>query len=197
MAQMGEIEAADIAELNPFELRPEPLIRVQFRSVSREAFDVQPLRRAIRQEVFDDVTAVNGRAIPDDHQAARHLAQQVFEKRHDVGSMEGTLLAVKVHLALGGYGRDGRQMIACPPLPQHGRLSDRRIGTHDTGQGIKPGLVYEEDGLVLGLRPFLRAGQVSSRQRVMAASSRWRARRIGFCGLQRIALQKRPSWVGW
>jgi hypothetical protein len=32
-------------------------------------------------------------------------------------------------------------------------------------------------------------------QRVMAASSRWRARRIGFWGLQRMALSNRPTWV--
>ena len=33
-------------------------------------------------------------------------------------------------------------------------------------------------------RPLLLAGHVSSRPRVMAASSRWRARRAGCCGLQ-------------
>ena len=194
---MRVIEATHVAQLDPFELVPEAFVRVQLGGIGREAFQVHPSRGAIGQELLDDVTAVNGGAIPNDHHAAGHLAQQVFKKGHDVGRMEGTLLAVKIHLAFGGYGRDSRQMVSRPPLPQHGRLPDRGIGTPDTGQGIKAGLVYEEDGLVLGVRPLLRAGQMSLRQRVMATASRWRARRTGFCGLQRIALQRRPTWVGW
>jgi hypothetical protein len=42
----------------------------------------------------------------------------------------------------------------------------------------------------------LSAGQVSSRQRVMAVSSRCRARRAGFYGLQRRVFSKRPTWTG-
>jgi hypothetical protein len=43
------------------------------------------------------------------------------------------------------------------------------------------------------LRPLLIAGHVSSRQRAIAASPRWRARRAGFCGLQRSTRHKRPT----
>jgi hypothetical protein len=189
--------ATDVAQLDAFQLRPEPFVRVQLRGIGWEAFQVNPLRAAMRQELFDDLAAVNGRAIPNDHHAAGHLAQQVFEKGDNASRIEGTVLAAEVYLALGGYGRDGRQMIPRPPLAEHGRLSPWGIGAHDTGQGVKPGFIYEEDGLLLGLRPLLMAGQVSSRQRVIAASSRWRARRMGFCGLQWIALHRRPTCVGW
>jgi len=143
---------------------------------------------------FQNMTAMPGGAIPNHHHAVGPFPQQVFQKGHDVGSMEGTLLAVKIHLARRGNGRDRRHMVACPPLSQHGRLPHGRIGTHDTGQGIKAGLVSEEDRLVLGFGPLLMAGQVSSRQRAIAASSRWRTRRSRFCGLQRMALQRRPTW---
>jgi hypothetical protein len=88
-------------------------------------------------------------------------------------------------------------MVAGVPLPQDGGLAGWGIRTPDTGEGIKPGLIDAEERLVLGFRPLLRAGQMSSRPRVIAASSRWRARRAGFCGLQRIALPRRPTWVGW
>src|SRR5918992_586599 len=89
-------------------------------------------------------------------------------------------------------------MIAGAPVPQDGCLAHRRIGAHDTREGIKPRLVYEEEGVLLGFRPLLMAGQVSSRHRAMAASSRWRARRGGVFwgpppGLAQTA-GKRASW---
>lgn len=83
------------------------------------------------------MTAVNGLAIPEGHHAARPLAPQVFEKRYDVGSMEGIVLAVEVHLALGGNGADRRAVIAGPPLHQDGRLAHGHIGPDDAGQGLK------------------------------------------------------------
>jgi hypothetical protein len=101
-----------------------------------------------------------------------------------------------VQLALGRDGPDGREMLAGAPLPQDRRLAHRRVCAHHTGQGIEPGLIDEEERVPLGLGPLLSAGQVSSRQRVMAPSSRCRARRAGVCGLQRTAWHKRPTWRG-
>jgi hypothetical protein len=197
MPQMRQVEAAQIAQFDPFELRPQPLPRVQFRGIGRQALRVNPLSRTIHQERFDTMAAVYGGAIPDDDQAARDLPQQVLQERDHIRRVESAVLTMEIQLPLRGDGTDGREMVAGVPLAQDGRLAPWGIGVHDTGQGIKPGFVYEEDGLLLGFRPLLMAGQVSSRQRVIAASSRWRARRMGLCGLQRIALQRRPTWVGW
>ena len=121
----------------------------------------------------------------------------MFKNHDDVARVDGVILAVEVELAAGGDGTDRRQMVAGVPLSQDGRLAHRRIGPDHAGQGIKAGFIYEENTLPLGFRPLLMAGQVSSRQRVMAASSRWRARRAGFCGLQRIVWHTRPTWRGW
>jgi hypothetical protein len=101
-----------MVQLHAFHLRPEPLVGVQFGGLGWEALQVNPLRGAIRQERLDDMTAVNGGAIPggaipnDDH-AAGHLAQQVLEKCDNALRMEGTLLAVEKHLALSGDGGNG------------------------------------------------------------------------------------------
>jgi hypothetical protein len=105
-------------------------------------------------------------------------------------------LAMKIQLALRRDGADGREVIPRPPLPQNGRLAYWGIGT-DAGQGIEARFVDEKDVLPLRLRPLWIAGQVSSRQRVMVASFRWRARRAGFCKLHGIALHKRPTWMAW
>lgn len=158
---------------------------------------MEPVGCPIRQECLDDVTAVNRGPVPNDDHPAGHLTQEVLQEGDDVVGVERVALAEAVEFALGGQGTDGRQMLTGPPLPQDGRLAHGRIGADDAGQGINPGLVYEENTLPLGFRPLLMAGQVSSRQRVMAASSRWRARRAGFCGLQRIVWHTRPTWRGW
>jgi hypothetical protein len=63
-------------------------------------------------------------------------------------------------------------MVAGPLFSQNGCVAYRRIGAHDAGQGIKSRLIYKEDSLPLCCRPFLMAGQVSSRQCAIAASSR-------------------------
>jgi hypothetical protein len=163
---------------------PEALLRVQLWGIGRQAFQVEALRRAVGQERFDGVAAVDRRAIPDEDHPAGHLPQQVLEKRDHGVSVDGAVLAVEVELALGRDGADSGEMVVGAPLPQNGRLAHRRLGAHDTGQGIESGIVSEEDGLPLGLRPLLRAGQISSRQWAIAASLRCRSRRIGFWGLQ-------------
>jgi hypothetical protein len=135
--------------------------------------------------------------IPDDHEVARDFPQQMLQNGHDIGRVDRPFLAVKIPLPLGGDGTDGREVITRPPLPKNRGLAYRGRGADDTGQGIEPRFIKEEDGLPLGLCPLLSAGQVSSRQRVIAVSSRWRARRAGFCGLPRMGWRRRLTWLGW
>ncbi len=63
---MGNVEAADIAQLDSFEVLPEPLARVELRSIGREALQMQTLGGAIGEEVPDDLTAMDWGAIPDE-----------------------------------------------------------------------------------------------------------------------------------
>ncbi len=194
---MRQIEATHMAQLDPFELLPEPFARVQLRRIGWQALQMQSLCCTVGQELFDYMAAMNRGIIPNDDYTAGHFPQQMIEKGDHICRIEGAVLAGEIQLPLGGHSADGREMIPGPPLPQDRRVSHRGVGADDTGQGIEAGLIYKEDRLLLGLGPLLRAGQVSSRQRAIAASSRWRARRAGFCGLQRSALSKRPTWAGW
>jgi hypothetical protein len=171
-AQVWKIEATQVAQLDAFELLPEPLTRIQFRSIGRQTLYMQPLCCTIREELSDGTAAVDGSATPDDDHAAGALAQQVLEKRDHVMRGEGALLAVQVQLTRWRQGADGREMITRPPLLQNGRLAHRGRGPDDTRQGVEPRFIYQEDGLALGLCPLLMARQVSSRQCALAASSR-------------------------
>jgi putative transposase len=95
-AQVRDIAATYVAQLYAFQLRPEPFVGVQLGGIGREAFQVNPLCGTIRQELLDDVTVVNGGAIPNDYHTAGHLAQQVFETGDDASRIEGTVLAAEV-----------------------------------------------------------------------------------------------------
>ena len=194
---MRDIEAADMAQLDPFELWPEAFTRVQLRGIGGQPLQVQPLCRAMHQELLEAMTAMHRGAIPDEDHAAWHFTQQVFQEGDHIRRVDGMVLTVEVPFALRRDRGDRRQMVAGPPLPQDGRLAHRRIRAHDTGEGIKPGLVDEEDALWLGWGPLLMAGQVALRPCAIAPSSRWRARRAGFCGLQQSTWHKRPTWRGW
>jgi hypothetical protein len=194
--QRREVKAAHMAQLDTCEMCPQPLTRIQFWSIGREALEVNPLRGPMREALLDDVTAMHRCPIPHDPQAARHLPPQMLQKGHDICRVDRPALAVNRQLAVGGNGAHGREMIASPPLLENRRVAHRGIGADHTGQGRESGRIDEEEALPVGLRPLLMAGQVSWRQRAMLASSRWRARRAGFWRLQRSVLSKRPTGLG-
>jgi hypothetical protein len=158
---------------------------------------MEPVGHAVGQKVLDHTAAMHRSPIPDDDQRAGHLTEQVLQKGHDRHGIDGLILAVNIQLALLGDGTDRREVIPRPPLPQDGRMAYRGRGPDDTGPGRAARFVDEQDVWPLRLRHLWIAGQVSSRQRVIAASCRWRARRAGFWRLHRIAWHKRPTWTGW
>ena len=90
------------------------------------------------------------------------------------------ILTEEVEFALRESGADGREMLTGPPLLQHRGVTYGGIRPDHAGQGVKARFVYKEEALALGLGPFVMAGHVSVRQRAIAVSSRWRARRMGF-----------------
>jgi hypothetical protein len=99
-AEMGQIETAHIAELDPFEVTPEPFAGIQLGGISRQALYVKPLSRSIGQERLDDTAAMDRGAIPDDDHAAGHLPQHMLQEGHHVLRMDGTILTVEIQLAL-------------------------------------------------------------------------------------------------
>jgi hypothetical protein len=194
---MRQTEAAHVAQLDPLEVGPEAFPRIQLRGIGREALQVETGGCSIAQELSDDMAAMHGRPVPENDHPAGRLAQQVLQKGDHFPSIEGVILAMEIQLPLGRDGADGGEMIAGPPFLQDRRVPPGRIGADDTGQGIEARFVDEPEVRPLRLRPFWIAGHVSSRQRAIATSSRWHARRAGFCRLHWIAWHQRPTWTGW
>ena len=94
-------------------------------------------RRAMGEERFDDVTAMHRGAIPDDDQAAGHLAPQVRQEGDHIRRIERAVLTVEIPCALRRDGTEGREMLTGAPFPQDGCLAHRRVGADDTRQGIE------------------------------------------------------------
>ena len=114
---MGDVEAADVVPLHPFELLPEALARVELRGVGRQALQMEALRRALGQELADDVTAMHRGAIPDEDHAAGHLAPQMLQEGDHIRRVHGAVLTLEIQLALRRDGAHGREMIAGAPVP--------------------------------------------------------------------------------
>src|SRR5215203_5888750 len=136
------------------------------------------------------------RAVPYDEQLAGDLAHQVLEEAHHVLSLKRPLLKGHVELAFEGDGAHRREVISCELLLKDGRLSHRGVGANHHRQQVEARLIGEHYGPAFLLRPFLREGHLSSFQRSMASSSRWLARRCGFCKLCLKALSKRLTCAG-
>ena len=74
LVEVMQIGAAHVPQLDTFEVRPDALIRVQVGRVAWQLFQAQPLGSTLSQEVFDRLTAMDRRSIPDDQQLARDLS---------------------------------------------------------------------------------------------------------------------------
>jgi len=74
----------EVTPLNPCELWPDALVRIQRRGIRRPTLQGEAVRRTIREECLDDLAAMSGRSIPDGHHLARDLPQQMLPTGHDI-----------------------------------------------------------------------------------------------------------------
>ena len=104
--QMREIDATHITQLDPFQVGPQPLTRIQLGRIGREPLQMDTVRRAVPQQRLDHVTAVNGGSIPKNDQATGDLPQHMLQKGDHVLRIDRTVLTGEIPLALGRDGTD-------------------------------------------------------------------------------------------
>ena len=183
ISHVGHVPTAEILELTSLEQIPDPLLGIEFGGIARQAFQMQPFGGPALQKVFDLLGAMDGGPIPDHEQLPGDLAQQETQEAHDICGFIGSLLHLHEEPSLWGQATNGREMIGAELDAQERSLPTRGIGPHGHGQQIKTRLIYKNDGSFFLLSFFFSAGQRSSFQPLMAASSRWLARCTGFCTL--------------
>ena len=192
MTEGRQIRTAEVAQLHPLQVVPDPLVRIQIRRVPGQLFQVDALGPTAGQEVLDRLPPMDGRAVPDHQQRAGDMPQQMAQEAHHILAGQGSLLDQEHELAIRGDPADGREVILGQGDPQDGRLAAGRVAPNAGGEEGEARFVYPDDGAVFAFSLFLSAGQRSVSQAWMAASSRWVARSVGCWGLQPMARRRRP-----
>ncbi len=192
-SELGEILAADVAQLHALEIAPDALVRVEVWSVARERLQADTSGATLSQEVLDRLATMDRGPIPDDQELAGDVAEQMLEKAHDIRALIGVLLHEHQQPARWSDATDNRQVITAQRQPEDGCLAARSVGPDGPGEQVEARLIDPDDGSPLLVSPLFRAGQRSVRQASMAASFRWLARWTGFCTLQPAARNTLPT----
>jgi len=189
--------ATQIFHLDLFEMLPILFIRIQVRRVGRELLQVNISRATSLQKFSHQSAAVNWGTIPDHQQLAANPTPQVEEERDTFGARQRLRSRQRIESPFRCNPAHHRQVIARDERMQDRRLTSRRVGPDHAGQQIKTGFVYQDDVPALMTRFFLSSFQVSARHCVIFPSSRWRARSIGFCGVQSNSFKSFGTWWLW
>ena len=188
-AQVPDVGAADVSQLHPLQVVPDALVGVQIGGVTGQWLQADTLGAAAGQEVLDGLALMDGGTIPDNHQLARDMPKQMLQEVHHIRAALGPLLSHQQEGPLHGDAADGRHVVSGQRDSQDGSLTAGGIGAYQTGQEVKTTLVYPDDSSTFFLGPLFMAGHCSVYHLLMASSSRWVARRIGFWTLQPISFR--------
>lgn len=177
-----------------FRLPPDLLVRIELRGIGRKGFETKPGNPAT--EIVHGREAMELQSVPQhDHRTAQ-VAKEVGEEGENFDQADVVMVPLVVEpeaLAEGADRdpRDDRDAIVALPMPEQRRLATRRPGPQHGRREHEARFVYEDE---VGSQPdgvFFTRGQTLRFQRAIAASSRSRAWRSGFCGLHPRACRSR------
>jgi hypothetical protein len=94
-AQFSDLGRQQIADFMSFEMTPHMLHWVEFRRVSRKAFQDDALSSG-GDVVFDQKTWMDRRTVPQDENSAGNMSLQMPEKLHDLWAFDAALMNLKV-----------------------------------------------------------------------------------------------------
>lgn len=167
----------EVGDLVGLEVAPHVFGGVEFRGVSRQAFDLEAPRGA-GYIVPHQRATVDAGAVPEDQQLAGKVTLEVAEELHDLGSLDASGVDLEVE-AQEGQSANDREALPVEGLLEHGRLAPRGPGARPGGPRAQAALVDEDDQPALAAGFFFSAGQRTCFQWPMAGSSRSTARRSG------------------
>ena len=196
----GEFEAVRRAAIREPALcvPPHALVRVEFGRVSRQVLQVQS--RHATAELLHELALVDAEVVPDQDDVPAQVPQQMAEERDgfDLADVVVVSLVVQADPTARRADRDAgdhRDTIVSLRVPEDRRLAARRPGAHHGRREHEAGLVHEDEVGLQSESPLFTRGHRVRFQRAMAASSRSRARRSGFCGLQSLRASRRLTWA--
>jgi hypothetical protein len=152
-----------------FEVAPHILHRIEFRRVSRQAFQDHALAGG-GDVMFDEQTAMDRRAIPKDQNFAGDMALQVPEKLNDLRAFDAARVNLKIKPPQCQSANEGKAL-PVEGFVQHRSLSARRPGADARRAGAQPAFIDKYDG------SSLLAGFFLKRASPPVASAGWLSRR--------------------
>jgi hypothetical protein len=190
-AQFPSLSGDQVGNFVGFEMAPHVFHRIEFGRIGRQAMDLQTPFCA-GNEAFDQGTAMNGRAVPQDENLSGNMPQEVLQKENDLGALDAAGIKLKVEAPKRQSANEGKA------LPIEGFLQKRglpawRPSASPAGARAQAAFVDEDDSLPLAAGFFFRAGHSTCFQRRMAFSSRSTARRSGRWQLKPLAPSSRQT----
>ena len=193
-----EVEAIPRAAVREATLRlpPHALVRVEFRRVRGQVLEVQSGHASA--ELSNERALVNTQVVPDQHHRAAQVAQQVLQELDGLHVADVAVMPLVVQPDASARrahrdARDHRDAVVSLPVVQERRLPARCPAARDRRREHEARFVYEDEVGPQVQSPLFTRGQRVLVQRAIASSSRSRARRSGFCGLQPLRASRRPT----
>jgi hypothetical protein len=121
----------------------------------------------------------------------------MLQKQHAMSTGERLIANHCIQLSTHCDTAHGSQVIPRLDAVQNRCLATGRIGAHQARQQIEPGFIHKNNRVAVPQRLFLSSGHTVTRHSWMRASSRWIARVMGICGVQRRVLSKRETCALW
>jgi len=192
--EFPEVGGTEVGEGVAFEMRPDILDRVEFGSVSGQLGEHDGTGGALDPS-SDQAAAVNRQPVPNHQQRAADLAPELPEEVHRLGPADCAGIQAEVEPPPCHPGDHG-ELFPSEGKMQLGRLPHRSPRAHHARAFAQSALVDEDDGAVFSPGLFFNAGHVRRFHRVIASSSRCKARFSGRWTLQPIAPSTRQRWPG-
>ena len=170
---------------------PHILHRIEFGRVSRQPFDGDALPGG-SNIIFDQYTAVDRCAIPDDQHFPANVPLEVFEKLDHLEAFDAASMDLKIKPPE-GQTADDRKAFPVEGLVQHRGLPTRRPSARSRWASAQSAFVDKDDDSPLLAGLFFNAGQLTRFQRRIAFSSRSTARRSGRWQLKPLAPSNRQT----
>lgn len=128
-SKMLPVQTTHILEFDTFGQIPDSFVRIQLRCRSWQVLQMNPLGSAFAEVLFDWLTAMNGRSIPDHEPCARDLTGEHRQNASHVGPVGGMVLASHQERSFCGDTAQSRKVIT-RQFPLH-------IGVWPTGAEVR------------------------------------------------------------
>ena len=116
--QFFQVQTNQVTHLNMFELLPESFVRIEIRCIGRQSLQMDSVCPVLRQELPDIRTSVDWRSVPNHHQPAGCLSQQMLQELYAVQTRQRGLTGQGVQFPLWRNPTHHGKMISALPFLQ-------------------------------------------------------------------------------